>query len=63
MPTLEQLQKEIKEIKKELKQLKQRLDEDELSPSEIAAIHEYERDKKAGKKFITHEELKKQLGL
>lgn len=62
MPTLEQLQKEIKEIKKELKQIKQRLDEEPPTQDDLDAYKAFLEDKKHGR-LVSHEELKRKHGL
>ena len=53
----------LEEIKAEVDYIKERLDDDSiLTEDDKIAISEAEKDR-AGGKLISHEELKKQLGL
>jgi len=61
MPTLEQLQKEIKEIKKELKQLKQRLEEEPPTQDDLEAYKAFLEDKKYGR-VVSMEDFRKKHG-
>lgn len=61
MPTLEQLQKEIKEIKKELKQLKEQLAEEHPTQDDFDAYKAFLEDKKHGR-VVSMEEFRRKHG-
>ena len=61
MPTLEDLQEEIKELKKEIRQIKERLDEELPTQDDLDAYKAFLEDKKHGR-AVSMEEFRKKHG-